>query len=58
MLKHSSMNLSRDYPKDKDLEWKDITDSKNRKIIKKPKFTYEDAKYNVKSANQLAVLPI
>ena len=58
MLKHSSMNWSRDYPKDKDLEWKDITDSKNRKIIKKPKFTYEDAKYNVKSANQLAVLPI
>ena len=58
MLKHSSMNWTRDYPKDKDLEWKDITDSTNRKIIKKPKFTYEDAKYNVKSANQLAVLPI
>ena len=47
MLKDSSMNWTRDYPKDKDLEWKDITDRSNVKIVPQPPFTFEDAKYNV-----------
>tara|TARA_Y100000590_G_scaffold182313_1_gene207820 strand:- start:1520 stop:2395 length:876 start_codon:yes stop_codon:yes gene_type:complete len=56
MLKDSSMNWTREYPKDKDLEWKDITDKKNTKIIGKPAFTYDYAKYNAKY--KVAVLPI
>jgi hypothetical protein len=38
-----------DYPKDKELCWKDSTDSKNQVIIQKPAFTFETAKYNLKN---------
>lgn len=59
MKNESSLNWTREYPKDKDLEWKDITDKKNSKVIKdKPAFTYEYAKYNAKHINKVAVLPI
>jgi hypothetical protein len=47
MLKDSSMIWTRNYPKDKDLEWKDITDRKNVKTVSQPPFTFENAKYNV-----------
>jgi hypothetical protein len=38
-----------DYPKDKDLCWKDSTDSKNQIIVEQPAFTFETAKYNLKN---------
>jgi len=37
------------YPKDKDLEWFDITDTKNKMEVKRPNFTFVDAKYNSKN---------
>ena len=58
MKNESSLNWSLEYPKDDDLQWIDITDSKNKKVIDKPAFTYEDAKYNAKNINQVAVLPV
>ena len=33
MKNESSLNWSLEYPKDDDLQWVDITDSKNKKII-------------------------
>lgn len=58
MKNESSLNWSLEYPKDDDLQWVDITDSKNKKIIDKPAFTYEDAKYNAKNINQVSTLPV
>jgi len=52
MLKDSSMPWSKKYPKDKDLEWVDATDSKDKKTIPQPPFTFEDAKYNLKNMNE------
>ncbi len=46
-LKDSSLNWSRNYPKDVELEWFDITDKKNKKKLDdRPSFTYEKPKYN------------
>jgi hypothetical protein len=47
----STLQWSRDYPKDKDLEWRDSTDAKNKVLVPKPPFTFEDAKYNLKNIN-------
>ena len=33
MLKNSSMEWTKNYPKEKDLEWRDVTDRKNKKTI-------------------------
>ena len=49
MEKKSSINWTKNYPKDKDLEWLDVTDMKNKKYIDKPPFTFQDAKYNLKN---------
>ena len=49
MKNGSSLNWSREYPKDKDLEWMDVTDKKNKSKIDRPAFTFEDAKYNLKN---------
>jgi hypothetical protein len=38
-----------DYPKDKDLCWKDSTDSKKQIVVEQPAFTFETAKYNLKN---------
>ena len=51
MMKESSMNWTRNYPKDVDLEWLDVTDMKNKISISKPAFTFENAKYNLKNIN-------
>ena len=51
MKNGSSLNWSREYPKDKDLEWVDVTDKKNKSKIDRPAFTFEDAKYNLKNIN-------
>ena len=56
MKNESSLNWTLDYPKDEELKWIDITDSKNKKIIDKPAFTYEDTKYNSKNINQVSTL--
>ena len=47
----STLNWSRNYPKDVDLQWMDVTDKKEKKVIDKPDFTYADAKYNLKNIN-------
>jgi len=49
MLKTSNLNWTRDYPKDKDLEWWDVTVRKEKKKIEQPSFTFEDIKYNKKN---------
>ena len=47
MLRESSMNWDKNYPKSKQLEWVDVTDMKNKKTLKeRPSFTFENAKYN------------
>ena len=51
MLKNSSMEWTKNYPKEKDLEWRDVTDRKNKKTISQPDFTFENAKYNLKNIN-------
>ena len=51
MLKLSSMEWTKNYPKVKDLEWRDVTDRKNKKTISQPAFTFENAKYNLKNIN-------
>ena len=38
MMKQSSMNWDKNYPKSKDLEWFDITDKKNKKSVPQPDF--------------------
>jgi hypothetical protein len=49
MKNNSTLNWTLDYPKDKDLCWKDSTDSKNQIIVEQPAFTFETAKYNLKN---------
>jgi hypothetical protein len=49
MKNNSTLNWTLDYPKDKDLCWKDSTDSKNQINIEQPAFTFETAKYNLKN---------
>ena len=49
MKNNSTLNWTLDYPKDKDLCWKDSTDSKNQIDIEQPAFTFETAKYNLKN---------
>ena len=49
MKKESTLNWSKNYPKEKDLEWVDATDRAERRYIEKPNFTFEDAKYNLKN---------
>ena len=51
MLQESTMNWDKNYPKDKDLEWMDVTDKNDKKYIDKPAFTFENAKYNLKNIN-------
>ncbi len=55
MKNHSTMKWTRNYPKDKDLEWIDATDSKDKKTVPQPPFTFEDAKYNLKNMNEHSV---
>ena len=38
MMKQSSMNWDKNYPKSKDLEWVDVTDKKNKKSVSQPDF--------------------
>ncbi len=38
MMKQSSMNWDKSYPKSKDLEWVDVTDRKNKKSVPQPDF--------------------
>lgn len=49
MLKTSNLDWNRDYPKDKDLEWWDVTVRSEKKKIEQPAFTFEDIKYNKKN---------
>ena len=51
MLKDSAMDWTKNYPKENDLEWVDVTDKKNKKVIPQPSFTFENAKYNLKNIN-------
>jgi len=61
MKNHSTLEWTRNYPKDKDLEWIDATDRKDKKTVPQPPFTFEDAKYNLKNieahGQSRAVLP-
>ena len=38
MMKQSSMNWDKNYPKSKNLEWVDVTDKKNKKSVPQPDF--------------------
>jgi hypothetical protein len=49
MENNSTLNWSSPYPKDKDLEWKDVTDKKNTFTVDKPQFTFQNAIYNSKN---------
>ena len=49
MKNQSTLNWSKNYPKEKDLEWIDATDRRDKRYIEKPNFTFEDAKYNLKN---------
>jgi hypothetical protein len=49
MKNNSTLNWTLDYPKDKDLCWKDSTDSKKQIVVEQPAFTFETAKYNLKN---------
>ena len=50
MRDNSTLSWSKDYPKDKDLQWKDAT-STPKVFIKQPDFTFEQSKYNDKNIN-------
>ena len=48
MLKESSMDWDKNYPKEINLEWVDVTDRKNKKSVPQPKFDLDiqNIKYN------------
>jgi len=48
MKNGSTLEWGKNYPKEKDLKWVDVTDMKNKSEIDRPAFTFEDAKYNQK----------
>jgi hypothetical protein len=48
LMKKSNMEWTRNYPKEKDLEWFDRTSMPKVKIDKPP-FTFEDIIYNKKN---------
>ena len=49
MKNNSTLDWTLPYPKDKDLEWKDVTDRKNSFNIPQPAFTFQQAIYNIKN---------
>lgn len=49
MKNNSTLKWSLSYPKDKDLEWKDVTDKKNVFNIAQPQFTFQNAVYNLRN---------
>ncbi len=49
MLKKSTMVWDKNYPKDKDLKWLDVTDMKNKISVPQPPFTFQEANYNLKN---------
>ena len=51
MKNGSTLEWGKNYPKEKDLKWVDVTDVKNKEIIDRPPFTFETAKYNLKNIN-------
>ena len=48
----SSLNWTKEYPKDKDLQWFDKT-TRPKTEIEKPPFTFEDMKYNAKNVGNV-----
>lgn len=52
MVEKSTLTWTLNYPKDKELEWRDSTDSKNKFKVKQPDFTFENAKYNAKNIGE------
>ena len=60
MMKQSSMDWDKNYPKSKNLEWVDVTDKKNKKSVPQPDFKMDidNIEYNKKNVNahQLANL--
>ena len=57
MMKQSSMNWDKNYPKSKDLEWFDVTDRKNKKSVPQPDFKMDmdNIEYN-KNIHEIANL--
>jgi hypothetical protein len=53
LMKHSSMDWNKNYPKEINLEWVDVTDRKNKKTVPQPKFDLDiqNIKYNKKNVN-------
>jgi len=53
MLKESSMDWDKNYPKEINLEWIDVTDRKNKKSVPQPKFDLDisNIEYNKKNVN-------
>lgn len=52
MKNNSTLSWTKNYPKDSDLEWRDITDGKNPVVIEKPAFTFIETIYNNKNINE------
>lgn len=50
MREGSTLEWSKEYPKDKDLKWRDATE-KGKPFIEQPDFTFQDARYNQKNIN-------
>ena len=49
MKENSTLNWTLNYPKEKDLEWRDSTDGNNKFKVEQPSFSFKDAIYNLKN---------
>lgn len=52
MKENSTLNWTLNYPKEKDLEWRDSTDSKNKFLVEQPDFSFKEAIYNLKNIEE------
>ena len=55
MKRGSTLVWSRNYPKEKDLVWLDVTNAKNKKHIEQPAFTFENSIYKTSSIEKFFV---
>lgn len=57
MKKQSTLDWTKDYPKEKDLEWYDATDNRNRVKIEQPNFVFDEIEYNKANVNRHKLKP-
>lgn len=57
MLKNSTVSWTKEYPKDKDLQWKEMIGKGKYKLInEEPKFNLDIVEYNSKNVNQNKII--